>query len=137
MRSAAGLGLGLLLLLGSFVPGTAPALLSAPASPEPGKDCKASNGCPVSMSFRYPGTTRCFAKQWEAPQCDFGPTKDAAHPACTFPCQPQPRAVGQVQHTARPPRTSGGLALMGVRMRCRARGAGSEVAVRERVKHAR
>ena len=53
-----------------------------------GKDCKTSNGCPVSMSFRYPGTTRCFAKKWAAPQCDFGPTKDAAHPACTFPCLP-------------------------------------------------
>ena len=43
-------------------------------------------GCPASMSFLYPGTTRCFAKKWVAPRCDFGSTKDALHPACTVTC---------------------------------------------------
>jgi len=58
-------------------------------SPTPApKQCKLANGCPLDKPFKYPGWTRCFATKWEAPRCDFGTSKDGAHPACTFPCTP-------------------------------------------------
>ena len=56
-------------------------------------------GCPASMSFLYPGTTRCFAKKWVAPRCDFGSTKDALHPACTVTCPLPSSCAGVAPYT--------------------------------------